>query len=68
MGAIDLAQNVSDEGNLRQLVEAEQFRAQAVVDVVRVIRDVVGDRSGLGLRARIKPQRQILPHVVFGNR
>ena len=34
------------------IVQAEQARAQAVVDVVRVIGDVVGDRGRLRLEAR----------------
>ena len=42
------------------IVEREQIGAQAVVDVMGVIGDVVGQRGDLRLGARLRPQLQVL--------
>ncbi len=39
-------------GNFGDLIEREQARAQPVVDVMRVVGDVVGQRRGLRLQRR----------------
>ena len=48
----DLAQQAADHRHLREVGEREQIGAQAVVEVVRIVGDVVGDRRDLRLRAR----------------
>ena len=53
----DLGPAPRDQGHGEQFFEAEQAGAQAVVDVVIVVGDVVGDRGDLRLEAR--PARQI---------
>ena len=47
-----LAQQAADHRHLREVGEREQLGAQPVVEVVRVIGDVVGDRRDLRLGAR----------------
>ncbi len=47
-------------GDVREIVEREQLGAQAVVDVVGVIGDVVGDRGDLRLGAGEAPQLEVL--------
>ena len=55
MAVVDLAQELGDEGRGGADVgEREEAGAQAVVDVVRVIGDVVGDRRRLRLEARMQ--------------
>ncbi len=57
---IDLAHDVADDRNRGDVVERKQVGAQAVVDVVGVIGDVVGERGDLRFRAGKGPQLQIL--------
>ena len=52
----DLAQDVADQRQAGKLVDPEHLGAQAVVDVVGVVGDVVGDRAALRLGARIAPE------------
>ena len=47
-------------GTLGEIVEREQLGAQAVVDVVGVIGDVVGDGRDLRLGAGVAPELEIL--------
>ena len=49
MKRVDLGQRRVQERNAAQIVEAEQAGAQAVVDVMGVIGDVVGQRRALRL-------------------
>ncbi len=51
MSARDLRQQAGDEGHGGDVLQREQARAQAVVDVVGVIGDVVGERRRLRLGA-----------------
>ena len=60
IAGIDLAQNVADHRYAGDVVEREQIGAQAVVDIVGVIGDVVGNGRGLRLGAGKRPQFQIL--------
>ena len=48
---VDLGDDVADQRHRGDVVEREQIGAQAVVDVVRVVGDVVGDRRHLRLGA-----------------
>ena len=50
------------------IVEREQIGAQAVVDVMGVVGDVVGQRGHLRLRARRRPQLEILDPAVGEDR
>src|SRR5271163_4478695 len=52
MRAFDFVHQRAGEREEPDIVQAEQARAQAIVDVVRVIGDVVGDRGRLRLEAR----------------
>ena len=56
----DISQNVADQRHLGEVVEGEKLGAQAVVDVVGVIGDVVGDGGDLGLGAGKAPELEIL--------
>jgi hypothetical protein len=55
-----LAQHVADQRQPGQIVDREHVGAQAVVDVVGVVGDVVGDGADLRLGARMAPQLQIV--------
>ena len=59
MKRLDLDQQPAQKGDLAQVVEAEQAGAQAVVDVVGVVGDVVGQRRALRLRLRRKAPDQV---------
>ncbi len=56
------------ERDLRKIVEREQIGAQAVVDVVGVVGDVVGDRGDLRLGAGEAPQCEVLQAVIVQDR
>ncbi len=62
-----LTQDVADQRHRSDVVEREHFRPQPVVDVVGIVGDVVGDRAGLRLRARIGPQFEVVGTAVFGD-
>jgi iron-sulfur cluster insertion protein len=66
---VDLSHQALDEwrGGAK-LGERKQTGAQAVVDVVRVIGDIIRDRSRLRLEARIEAQVQRLLLIVSKNR
>ena len=65
MEAVDLPHEIADKRNGgADLGEREQAGAQAVVDVVRVIGDIVSDRRGLRLEARMEAEVQRLRLVV----
>ena len=52
MQPLDLVEQRGDEGRGADRLEIEQPGAQAVVDVMRVIGDVVGERRRLRFEAR----------------
>ena len=56
----DLAQDVAEQRQAGELVDPEHLGAQAVVDVVGVVGDVVGDGAALRLGARIAPELEIV--------
>ena len=60
MRAADLRHDRADRRHCGDVFQFEQVSAQAVVDVVRVIGDVVGERRRLRLRAGVRPQLEIL--------
>ena len=51
-----------------ELVEAEQVGAQAVVDIVGVVGDIVGESGDLRLGAGEAPELQILHAVIAEDR
>ena len=59
MGA-DLVQDFAHQRHLGDIVEREQFGAQAVIDVVGVIGNVVGDGCDLRLGAGVAPELEVL--------
>ncbi len=58
----------ADQRHLAKVVDAEQAGAQAVVDVVVVVGDVVGQRGDLRLRAGIRLQFQVVAANILGER
>ena len=63
----DVAQQAADHRHIRKVGEREQIGAQPVVEIVRIIGDVVGDRRDLGLGAGMAPEREVMRCVVVGN-
>ena len=55
-------------GTPRRFLDAQQPGAQAVVDVVGVVGDVVGDRRRLRLQAGMKCELEALARVVGEDR
>ncbi len=69
MESVDLSHQAVDERNGgAKLGEREQTGAQAVVDVMGVIGDIVSDRRRLRLEARMEAEVQALPLVVAEDR
>ena len=69
MAVLDLGDHRGDEGNGgADVVKREQARPQAVVDVVRVVGDVVGERRRLRLEAREARQVEPLAPIVGEDR
>ncbi len=64
----DFVQERGDEGDRSDRIEIEKARAQPIVDVVRVIGDVVGDRRRLRLEAGEFGQREALAPVIGPDR
>ncbi len=62
---LDLAAEVAQEIHFRHFGEVEQRGAQPVVDVMRIIGDVVGERRRLRLGAGVTCERQIVLGVIF---
>ena len=65
--ARDLAQDVADQRQRREIVDREHLGAQPVVDVVGVVGDVVGDGADLRLGARMAPQLEIVRARIVGD-
>ena len=69
MENIDLPHQAVDERNGgAKLAKREQARAQAVVDVMGVIGDIVSDCSRLGLEARMQAEVETLYSIVAQDR
>ena len=68
IAGLDLLQQRRQERHLAQILDPEQPRPQAVVEVMGVIGDVVGDGRGLGLAAGMGGEFQVLLGVVFEDR
>ena len=64
---INLADDAGDEGHGRQLIEREQSGPQAIVDIVGIIGDVVGNSRGLRFGACKRMRHQVLALAVLGN-
>ena len=56
---VDLVDDRFGERHHLEIIDAEQAGAQAVVDVVGVIGDIVGEGGGLRLQRGVAPQLQI---------
>ena len=65
MPARNLGQDVGEEGHDRQVFEREEAGAQAVVNVMRVVGDVVGDGCGLRLGAGMAGEIEILLALII---
>ncbi len=65
MAVTDILEYRTEQRQFREFVDDEEVRAQAVVDVVRIIGNVIGDGSGLGFRARIAGQLEVVAQAVF---
>ena len=69
MEGIDLSHAVAGERHGgANFAKREQARAQSVVDVMRVIGDIVGDRRRLRLETRMKVEVEPLQAVVSEDR
>ena len=68
MCGADLVQDFAHQRDLGEIVEREQFGAQAVVDVVGVIGNVVGDGRDLRLGAGVAPELEVLGLAVTEDR
>ena len=56
---VDLGDNSGGERHHLEIIDAKQAGAQAIVDVVGVIGDIVGEGGGLRLQRSVAPQLQI---------
>ena len=56
---VDLGDDRGRQRHHLEVIDAEQAGAQAIVDVVGVIGDIVGEGRGLRLQRGIAPQLQI---------
>ena len=65
---LDLAHDIADQRHAGDIVEREQIGAQAVVDVMGVVGDVVGERGALRFRARLRPQFEIVRRAIGQDR
>ena len=68
MEPVHLVQELGQERHLPKVLDREQAGAQAVVDVVGVVGDVVGERRRLRLRAGEAVEPEGLQGVVFQDR
>ena len=68
MAGLDLGHQNGDEIDVAQIVEIEKPGPQAVVEVVRIIGDIVGDRRRLRLEARIGCKLEAPARVIFEDR
>jgi hypothetical protein len=64
---VDLPDDRLGERHRFEIVDAKQAGAQAVVDIVGVIGDVVGKGRDLCFQRRITPQLQVEPLVEVGD-
>src|SRR5665213_3547847 len=65
---LDLWTQPSPEAQVAALSDDIAYDAQAVVDIVRVIGNIVGQSRHLGFRTGLRPQIQLLNFVVGQNR
>ena len=57
------AEHLAGEWQLREIVEREQVGAESIVDVVRVVGNIIGNRAGLRLGAVQARKLEILPYL-----
>ena len=65
--AVDLPDHLRQQRHDAKVVDHEQAGAQAIVDVVRVIGDIVSNRCYLRFERRVAPQLQIVIPVEIGD-
>ena len=63
----DLSKRFIDKWDLSNLFQAKQFGAQSIIDIVRIIRDVVRNSTDLAFRAGVAPQFKIVQFRIFGD-
>ena len=68
IGGADIGDNLSGQPRSGDLIEPEQIGAQAIVDIMGVVGDVVGDGGDLRLHAREAPQLQVLHPGILQDR
>ena len=64
---VDLAQDIAGEREAGEILEREQAGAQTVIDVMRIVGDIVRNGRRLGFGAGEAPELEILAGVVIGN-
>ena len=57
-----LAAVALEQLELAQLIQADQTRAHPIVDIVRVVRDRIGQIAQLGLQTRLAALQKAPPH------
>ena len=62
-----LAQQAADHRQAGKIGEREQLGAQSVIEIVRVIGDIICDRRDLRFGARVAPEREIEGRVEVGD-
>ena len=63
----DRTDDLGGERHHLEIVDRKQAGAQAIVDIVRIIGDVVGDRGDLGLQRGKAPQFEVVEPDVVGD-
>ena len=65
---VDLLHQGGKERHVLEHLEGEVARAQAIVDVMRVVGDVVGDGRDLRFEAGMAGKLEIVPFIIFQDR
>src|SRR5215203_2611826 len=64
----DLPKDLIEQRQVRKLLDPEHLGAQAIVDIVGVVGDVVGDGATLRLGARIAPKLEVMALRIIRDR
>ena len=64
---INFSQNITSERKAGEIIECEQAGTQAVINIVGIISDVVGNGRRLRLGTCKTPELQVLAFIVFGD-
>ena len=68
MARIDLAHQITDEEHIAQIVDGEEIGAQAIVDVMRIVGNIIRNGGGLRFSAGEACQIERHPRVEFEDR